>query len=96
MGFDQVAVEARRRGVPSSETADLLLVENANATVGEVVHAFALAGYPAFDNLLGTRTYFIVKMGFHDPEIDGMIMEKLRDVKYPENEIQEAFTRVVG
>lgn len=96
MDFNQIAVEARRNGTPCTETSELLFAANNNATVDEVVFAFAVSGYPAFDNVLGTRSYFIKKMGFLDAELDGLMLKKLREVKYPENEIQEAFNRVVG
>lgn len=96
MDFNQIAVEARRNGTPSTETSELLFAANDNASVDEVVFAFAVAGYPAFDNVLGTRSYFVKKMGFLDAEVDGLMMKKMREVNYPENEIQEAFNREVG
>lgn len=87
--FDQIAVEARRKGVVSTTLSEMLYKENPNAEIEDVVHAFALAGYPAFDNLLGSRTYAFQAM-------ETRIIAKMRAVEYPENEIQEALHRVVG
>lgn len=96
MDFNQIAIDERQKGTPSSETAEILYNANADASVGDVVFAFAVSGHPVFDNILGARTYFIRKMGFLDPELEGIMLEKLREVNYPEAEIQEALNRVVG
>lgn len=93
--LDQIAVDSRRKGIVSSTLSDMLYDENPNAEIEDVVHAFALAGYPPFDNLLGSRSYSM-RRGDWNQAMDDRIVAKLRDVKYPENEIQEALHRVVG
>lgn len=96
MDFVEIAVQERGKGTPSSKTAEILLKHDSNVPVDSVVYAFAVAGYPVFDTVLGTRAYFISKMGFYDPEIEEIMIKKLKEVNYPEEEIQEALHRVVG
>lgn len=87
--FNQVAVEARRNGVSCIDTAKLLYEMDPKASIEEVVYAFALAGYPATDNFSGSSYFSYVST-------EERIVNKMREVKYPENEIEAARHQAKG
>lgn len=92
--LDEIAVKARREMVPFSETADMLVAKEPNASIDDVVHAFAIAGYPAVDNYQGTLDYLFRRTVSN--EMDEQILNKMREVGYPENEVIDAKNSVKG
>lgn len=87
--LDTIAVEARRSGIKSTTVAKQMYEAYPDATVEEVVHAFAIAGYPAIDNSTGTYEYLFSR-GSITNAMEERIYQKMRDVGYPENEVKEA------
>lgn len=93
--FDEMVVQARRDGIDAREIGKQLCDVDANASVRDVTHAFALAGYPPSDTMSGVSAYTL-GTGRESAENWQTMLDMMREVGYPENEIQDALNQMKG